>query len=294
MSDRPVIDADITLVIPTLGRSLLRGTLESVRAGSAWPARVIVVDQGRKPEICVFAREMVQQGLEVDYVPSAKTGRSAGLNTGIERVTTRFIAITDDDCPVAPNWIACMGERLRRHDGSIVTGRAIAGEGDVQLSVVTSEVESIQRRPALRFDRLTGANLGMPVDIVRRIGPFTEDASMCTAEDTEFAYRALRHGVPIVYAPELVVVHLGWRDKDRRNEQYRSYAHSHAAFLGWYLRRGDLFIAVRTAVHLSRALRRWLHAALRGEAEMARNGRAYVTGLWPGLVDGWRASGRAP
>jgi GT2 family glycosyltransferase len=187
-----------------------------------------------------------------------------------------------------------MGRRLRRHEDAVVTGRAIAGEGDVQLAVATSEVESIQRRPALTFDRLTGANLGMAIAVAQRIGPFAEDLSMRAAEDTEFAYRTLRTGVPIVYAPELVVEHLGWRDETARDEQYRGYARSHGGFYGWYLRRGDLFIAARACVHLARSFRRWIVGTLRGDDEAARKGKAYVIGMWPGLADGWRAAGRSP
>lgn len=292
MSATPDIDAELTLVIPTLGRSLLRRTLESVMAGTAWPVRVIIVDQGRKPEIAGLCGELRERGLEIDYVPSVLTGRSCGLNAGIERVTGRYFAIIDDDCPVAPDWIACMGERLRRHPGAIVTGRAVPGEGEVQLVVVTSQVESVQRRPSLKFDRMTGANVGMSLDVFRAVGQFTEEPCMRTAEDVEFAYRALRAGVPIVYAPELVVEHLGWRDETARDEQYRGYARSHGGFYGWYLRQGDLFISARAGVHLVRAFRRWMTGTLRGDAEAARNGKAYVIGMWPGLVDGWRAAGR--
>lgn len=289
----PATDSDLSLVIPTLGRDLLHGTLESVLAGTTWPARVIIVDQGRRPEIEALARAVSQRGLAVEYVPSSKTGRSAGLNTGIERVATRYFAITDDDCPVAPDWIAGMGSRLRRHPGSIVTGRAVANDGEVQLSVVTSEVESVQRHPRLRFDQMTGADVGMSIDVAHRAGPFNEDPSMRTAEDSEFAYRALRRGVPIVYAPELVVTHLGWRDETDRADQYAGYGRSHGGFYGWYVRQGDLFIAARACVHLMRAARRWFIGNLRGDAEAAIMGRAYVVNLWPGFVAGWKASGRS-
>jgi GT2 family glycosyltransferase len=293
MSPQPAVDAELTLVIPTLGRSLLRRTLESVIAGSVWPSRVIVVDQGRKTEIESLAGELCGRGLDVQYLPTATRGKSAGLNLGIAAIERGFLAITDDDCPVAPDWIARLGARLRQHPGCIVTGRAEAGEGDVQLVVATSGRESVQRRPALRFDLLIGANIGMSLDVARHVGPFMEDLSMRAAEDTEYAYRALRRGVPIVYAPELVVYHLGWRDEDGRNDQYRGYARSHGAFYGWYLRRGDVFIAARMAVHLVRALRRWIVGAIRGDGEGARKGRAYVLGMWPGVVEGWHASGRS-
>ena len=286
------IDNDLTLVIPTLGRDMLRRTLASVRAAAVRPARVVVVDQGRKPEIAALAQELTASGLETLYIPSTSCGRSAGLNVGIAQVETRFVAITDDDCLVAPDWTARLADRLRRHASAIVTGRVDEGDGEVQLSVVTSAVEEIQHRPRLRFDRLSGGNMGMPLEVARRVGPFAEHPSMRTAEDAEFAYRALRLGVPIVYAPEVVVQHVGWRDLEQREEQYRSYGLSQGGFFGRYLRQGDAFMALRVVVHLLRASRRWLVGALRGDADVARNGKAYVTGLLPGLRAGWRG-GRA-
>ena len=116
---------------------------------------------------------------------------------------------------------------------------------------------------------------------------------MRTAEDAEFAYRALRAGVPIRYAPHLIVTHQGWRDHSQRISQYHGYALSQGGFYGFHLRRGDLFVALRVLVHLGRSLKRWLLGRLRNNDEMATNGRAYVVGLVPGIVAGWRA-GSAP
>jgi GT2 family glycosyltransferase len=282
------IDFEITLLIPTLGREILRGTLLSVVAGEAWPGRLILVHQGSAPGTAALAEEMRQRGLDVLYVHSERVGKSVALNLGIAKVQSRFVVITDDDCEVASDWIARIGDRLRRHVPAIVTGRVDAGEGEVQLSVVTSDSEEIQRRPAVRFDRLSGGNLGMPIEAARRVGPFTEMHAMRNAEDTEFAYRALRAGVPIVYAPEVAVCHRGWRDETQREDRYRSYARSHSAFFGWYLRQGDRFMILRIAVHLLRSLRRWVAGALSGDRESARNGKAYLTEFLPGLREGWR------
>jgi GT2 family glycosyltransferase len=281
-------DPEITLLIPTLGREILRGTLLSVVAGETWPGRIILVHQGSSPGTAMLADEMRQHGLDILYLHSERIGRPIALNMGIDHVTSRYLVITDDDCEVAPDWLVHIGGRLRRHTGAIVTGRVNAGEGEVQLSVVTSDVEAIQLRPALRFDRLSGGNMGMPFEVARRVGPFTELHAMRNAEDTEFAYRALRAGVPIVYAPEVVVRHLGWRDGSQREDRYRSYARSHSAFYGWRMRQGDGFIILRASVHLLRALRRWVSGSLTADWESARYGKAYLTEFLPGLRDGWR------
>jgi len=284
------IDSDITVVIPTLGRDVLRQSLGALESGTVWPARVIVVDQGRHAEIAALLDGVKCRSFDTLWIPSAQTGRAAGVNRGIERATTRFVAVTDDDCLPQDDWIERLKMRLLEHPAAILTGRVEAGEGEGVVSVVTDRHVRVQRRPALRFDRLSGGNMAAPKAIVDRLGGLDEDQCVRTAEDGEFAYRALRAGVPIIYAPDVVVRHLGWRDEQQRSAQYASYARSQGGFYGKYLRRGDLFIALRAGVHLLRALRRWALGACRGDSEIARNGRAYVVGLLPGICAGWRST----
>jgi GT2 family glycosyltransferase len=282
---------DLSVVIPTLGRELLRGCLGALASADIRPAEVIVVDQGRVAALERMSDEFRGAGLVVRYVPSVRTGRSAGLNDGIRQVRTNYLAITDDDCIPASDWVATAAALLRREPGTIVTGRVEAGEEGVQLSVSTEREAMVQRRPRLSFDRLSGGNMAIAAEVARRIGPFEEDECMRTAEDVEYAYRALRAGVPIRYAPELVVTHLGWRGDSERAAQYRSYARSHGGFYGSYLRRGDAFIAMRAAWHWLRSLRRWVTGAIRRDADRASFGRAYALGLLPGIVAGWRDKG---
>jgi cellulose synthase/poly-beta-1,6-N-acetylglucosamine synthase-like glycosyltransferase len=293
MSDSRRADPELSVVIPTLGRRLVRRVLESLASGDVRPAAVIVVDQGRDPAIERLAAGWRGTDLEVVYIPSSQTGRSAALNTGIARVTTPYLAVTDDDCLPAPDWIARLGTALRAAPRTIVTGRVEAGAGEVVLAVATAAEPELQRRPRLRFDRLSGGNMALATALARELGPFAEDPCMRTAEDAEFAYRALRAGVAIAYRPDVLVHHLGWRNAAERAEQYRSYGFSQGGFYGAYLRRGDLFIALRALVHLLRSLRRWCRGLWRGDSELARNGRAYVLGFWPGLAAGLRSS-RSP
>jgi GT2 family glycosyltransferase len=288
MTRQPTVDAELTIVIPTLGRDILRRCLASMAAGTVWPARIIVVDQASRAEVRDMLGELQDTGLQTLWLPSRERGRSAGVNRGIEAAATRFVAVTDDDCLAAPDWAERMGARLRATPEAIVTGRVEAGD-DLVISVVTDTREMLQRRPSLRFDRLSGGNMGAARSLLLRIGLLDEDPCLRTAEDAELAYRALRSGIPILYAPDIAIVHLGWRDDEGRSSQYEDYARSHGGFFGKYLRRGDWFIAARTLVHGARALRRWLVGSVRGQAEIARNGRAYVTGLIPGIRAGWQS-----
>jgi GT2 family glycosyltransferase len=284
IESRPTLD-DITVVIPTLGRPILEECLWWIVSGSAWPGGLIVVDQGSSPQVGAWIEALRSLGIDARHLPSSQRGRSAGLNRGLEQVKTRFVAVTDDDCFVDTDWIERMATRLADHPEAIVTGRVeAAGEG--VLVVVTSLEPAVYHRPRLKFDSMSGGNMGTSASVIDRVGLFDENPRLRTAEDAEWAYRALRAGVPIIYAPEVLVQHFGWRDEGERGTQYKDYARSHGGFYGKYLRQGDWFIALRAVVHHGRALRRWLRGLVTGNQELALYSWSYLTGLVPGIIAG--------
>lgn len=282
---RPVLD-DITIVIPTLGRAILEQSLHRILAGSAWPGQLIVVEQGTSTKVANWLERVQEIGISVTHILSGQHGRSAGINRGLEKVTTDYVAITDDDCFVRGNWLVNMTRSLRKSQNTVITGRVEAA-GDEMIIVVTSTMPAIQKRPRVKFDTMSGGNMGAPLTVFKEVGLFDEDPVMSTAEDAEWSYRALRKGIAIMYDPDVVVWHYGWRDVEKRAEQYYRYALSHGGFFGKYLRRGDLFILLRAIMHFLRAMRRWLFGRMKKNAELALNGRSYCLGMLPGIRAGW-------
>ncbi len=291
LDPRPILE-EMTVLIPTLGRPILEESLVHIAAGTAWPRCLIIVDQGKNDDVAGWLATLAVLGIETRHIRAPRRGRAAGLNRGLEALTTRFVAVTDDDCFVDAHWLANLAGRLAEFPEAIVTGQVDqAGDEAVPL-VVDAPDMAIYRRPRLKFDTMSGGNMGTSRTVLERVGLFDEDPRLATAEDGEWAYRALRAGIPIVYAPEIAVSHVGWRSEGERLAQYRSYARSHGGFYGKYLRRGDLFIAARAAVHLARSLRRWVMGRWRGEDELAMLGRAYFLGLPRGMVAGMRRGER--
>jgi GT2 family glycosyltransferase len=287
MADPSRIAEDITVVIPTVGRPLLRDCLRSVAAGLVWPAELIVVDQSRGIDVAAWVAELRAEGLMALHLPSAETGIANATNRGLEQVRTQFVAVTHDDCRVDPSWLKALLARLHEGGEVIVTGRVEpAGEGAVP-TIVTSPVPVVHRRPRLDGDDLFPPNMGFPRSVLERIGYLDEHPSLRTAgEDNDWAYRALRAGVNIVYDPTPVVSHVGWQPQSALRYIYRRYARGQGAFYGKYIRRGDMFIARRAARDVVRC--GWL--ALRGVFSRNQELRAMaygeVTGLIPGLLAG--------
>jgi GT2 family glycosyltransferase len=283
---KPVLD-DISVVIPTLGRPILESCLRWLADGSHWPNRVIIVDQGRNPVAAKWLEQLQAAGLNTLYVPSGQKGRSAGINRGLEQVATRFVAVTDDDCFVAPDWLEIMTRRLRSEPNVIFTGRVeYAGNDMVEFSTVTSREPKLFTRPQLKVYPFIGGNAGMAMTLVEKVGLFDEHPCLSSAEDSDYGYRALRLGIPIAYDPDVVLYHYHWRDASQRAARYADYARSQGGFYGTHLRHGDMLVFAQTALAMVRSPVRWLRGIVKRDKELMENGRAHTLNLPRGIIAG--------
>ena len=278
---------DMAVVIPTLGRPILERCLCSVAQGDRWPGQLVVVDQSCSPDVERHARTLKDLGLETVYVPSRQSGRSAGINRGLERVRTRFVAVTDDDCFVARDWLRLMAGSLRADPERITPGRVeLAGDDEVAFSVVTSVTPRVYHRPELKSHPLIGGNMGVAMANVRRIGPFDEHPSVASAEDSDWGHRALRLGIPIAYDPQILVLHYHWRDAEQRAERYLDYSRSIGGYYGKFVLAGDRMIMLQALRDLARAPVRWVRGIVRSDPDMIARGRADSLGLPYGIRAG--------
>ena len=152
---------------------------------------------------------------------------------------------------------------------------------------------ALHTRPLWDRDPLFTGNMGTAMATFDRVGPFDESSAVAGAEDNDWGYRALRLGVPIVYAPEVAVTHLDWREPSELAAVYRRYARAQGGFYGKHLRGRDLFIAWRAVRDLLRGPWLLLRAATSRNSELAVIGHAEVRGILPGIVAGFRDAGRS-
>lgn len=286
---------DVTVVIPTLGGALLEGCLESIAQGSVWPARLVVVDQGGGEAAARVIARLRERGMDVEHVLTPPNGISAATNLGLRHVRTTFAAVTHDDCLVRTDWVGRVAMRLREVGESILTGR-VEPEGDgIVLTIKTSDEPMTYRAPLLAADVLFPPNMAFPVRVIERVGWLDEHPSLATAgEDNEWAHRALRAGVSIVYDPTVIVGHLARHRPEELPGLYRRYARGHGAFYGTWLRRGDLFIARRALRDLLRAPWLLLRGLVTRNSELVAMGQGEMMGLLPGIVAGLRNPGVQP
>jgi GT2 family glycosyltransferase len=278
---------DLTVVIPSLGRPLLRGCLRSIARGTVWPASIIVVDQGDNPEAAVWLNDLAVTGLKTSHLPSAGRSPASARNRGMEQARTTFLAFIDDDCLAESDWLEKMEIRLLQNPGSIVTGRLESSSKGIPPTLITSKTPRLHTRPSIgRMSPLASANMAFALLTARRIGPF--DEKLLAAEENDWAYRALRVGIPILYAPEIVAYHIPWRDNSRLAATYRLYARTQGAFFGKHLRRGDWSMLLAAGISLIRGGRGLLAGILHNDHDRRAKGLAKLILLLPGLAAGWR------
>jgi GT2 family glycosyltransferase len=285
-SSRPLA-GDVSIVLPTTGGDVLQGCLESIATGTVWPARVVIVDQGTSERTNSWVEALRQKGLDVLHVRAELAGISAATNRGVEQVRTPYVAVTHDDCRVRADWLERLAKRLAEVSDAIVTGRVDPQGDGIVLTVKTADEPATYTAPLIDGDVLFPPNMGFAVRLLARVGWLDEHPSLALAgEDNEWAHRALRAGVSIVYDPTVVVGHLARHRPPDLPGLYRRYARGQGAFYGTWLRRGDPFIARRAARDLARAP--WL--LLRGLAtrnfELTSMGRGEIAGLLPGIISG--------
>jgi hypothetical protein len=198
----------ISVVIPAYNSEAFIGeTLDSVRAQSAPPSEVIVVDDGSAD---ATSRVAAERGARV--IRQANQGVSVARNTGVAAATGEWVAFLDSDDLWAPDKLEAQWEVVRTHPqiGFIFTDEAQFDAGGVTLESFfrsRPNYQRIQRRAAgpgivlLETDSLVegvmDGNFLVPSSwLVKRslleaAGPFNPALSGA-GEDRELSLRLLR------------------------------------------------------------------------------------------------------
>lgn len=285
-------DLPVSVVVPTLGRPVLAACLRSLAACDPPPTEVVIAVQGDASAVRQTADEvgLVDARILVD----AGSGVASNRNAGLRAATHPVVAVTDDDCTVAGDWVGVAASRAAAYPRAVLTGKVIpVGDPErVPSWKVAPDPHDFTGHPDPGV--LYPNNMVLPRDAVLAFGGFDERFGPATAaEDCDFAYRWLRAGHGLRYEPSLVVQHHDWRDDAQLDQLFSRYAFGLGAVYGKNLRAGDW----RVLRFLARDLRTSGRAArvrLRGDAVPRGWRHARAGELLKGVVHGVRGLGPSP
>lgn len=238
----------VSAVVPTRNRPVHAIPCVSTILANADALEVIVVDQSDDDATEQALASVVDPRLR--YVRSELRGVTNGRNLGIELAKGDIVAYTDDDCRVAPDWIATLRKIFEDDpEVAVVCGRVHVPAELLAIGYAAQFEPSVREYqgsyPPVEADWGITANMSIRKRVVDVIGPFDPflgaGAPLRSGGEPDFLFRALRDGFKVVNARECSVEHLGVRIQgDDSARLLKNYASGTAAAFFKYVRLGDV------------------------------------------------------
>lgn len=206
---------DVSVVIPTYRRAgLLYRCLSALSRQDLGAGRmeVIVVTDG-PDEDTAFLMEGAMDGGPVfcRYSLPAKQGPAAARNLGWRKARGELILFTDDDCLPEEDWVSCYWNAYmdykRANRLGWAMGDLVAFRGRVIVPCPPEPTDYEKNVSWLETAEFVTANCACTVEVLKRTGGFDESFTMAWREDSDFQFRLLEEGIPVVGVADARVVH---------------------------------------------------------------------------------------
>lgn len=282
----------VSVVVPTLGRAMLRACLASLAAADPRPAEVVVVDQGGAG---VGRRLLAGSGLAGRVLELDVRGISRAMNAAMEVVAHDAMLVTHDDCRVRADWVGAAAAALAAAPDALLTGRVLPDGGDpadgrVVPSTIADPEPRVYRTP--RADVLYPSNMAARASAVVALGGF-DPRFDTAAEDNDLCFRWLAAGAPVRYEPAMVVWHADWRDAQELRALYVRYWEAQGVLHGKHLRIGEPRLLPALGREIAYGARGALHRLAR-RAAVPDESYGALRGLARGVARGLRAPAAPP
>jgi GT2 family glycosyltransferase len=210
---------ELSVVISTIGMyDVLERVLDRYEDQNAAPGsfEVLVVADAAEPRPDAVERAIGHRPYPVRTLRGGRPGLSANRNAGWREAAAPLVLFTDNDTLPEPQLVAEQLEWHARHPqpevailGHVRWARELRVTPfmrwlDTGIQFDYANIEGTEAG----WGRLYGANASLKRDFVARVGGFDEEHLPYGYEDLDFAYRASKLGLRVLYNREAVVEHL--------------------------------------------------------------------------------------
>ncbi len=202
-----------SIIVPTYNRpGQLTSCLESIER-LEYPREdfeVIVVDDGSRSPLEETVAPFRTQ-LNISLIIQEHRGPAMARNRGAAHAKGVFLAFTDDDCTLAPDWLKALGARFDQTPDRMIGGKTFNIVSDnlysEAASLLIEYLYSYYNKDPGQALFFTSNNFALPAVKFRTISGFNPSFPLAAGEDRELCERWLRHGYWMTYAPEVKVYH---------------------------------------------------------------------------------------
>jgi GT2 family glycosyltransferase len=286
----------ISVTIATYDRpAYLRRALQSLLDGSQLPNEIVVVDQTEGED----TREVVDAfgSALLRYARHSPPSISGSRNRSVELAHGDYVAIVDDDCEFAPDWLEQVQRELARFSypdalyGAIRHPDPDRDRKALHVSVFAPPAPRVWEFPAHPGLMGLGAHMILRRSTFLALGGFDErfgpGTRLLGAEDIDYNYRLLRRGYRAVSTPSIEVVHNQPRLQSQLPLYFFGKNHGQAAFCAKHLKEGDRYPWRILREQFGSDVRMLASGARRRSSVRARTGISRMGGTVVGLVRGW-------
>lgn len=229
------------IVVAHNGGATLSACVDALRATAFPNVEIVVVDNASSDGSVIACRERVDAILSLD----ANRGFAGGVNAGIEhhrslRAPADVYALVNQDCRVAPQWLAPLVERLLSDARVAVVGARIYDDDGCTLQHAGARIaangltehlgrgstDSLAHREPRDVDYVTGAVCAFTRETWLAHGPFDERFFPAYFEEVDFCVRSRKAGMRVVYEPRSEALH---REAGVLGRQTARYLHAYHA-----------------------------------------------------------------
>lgn len=209
----------VSVVIGTRDRGMgIAATIASIQASTLADWELLVADQSAVDATEEVVRAAMASDPRIAYLRTATTGISSARNVAIAQVRAPYIAITDDDCEVAPDWLAGIVAEFEANPRVAFIGGALEPApfepGTGYIPSFCPEKRAIVTR-AWPTTPCFGASMALRRSVLDQVGLFDElmgpGTTYSCMEEQDLCHRVLLAGHHALIAPDLRVVHYGFR-----------------------------------------------------------------------------------
>ncbi len=185
---------------------------------------LIVVDDGSSDSTHDYLGGLSQCD-KIRSVVQAHRGPAAARNAGVRIARGEWIACTDDDCRVPPDWLRKFAGEIRKSAPDVIGG-AVRNCSEGIFSALSQEMNSWYigyLRNHGRTEFLTSNNIAYSTAAVRNAGGFNEHFLRPGAEERELNLLIINRGGCCTFLPENIVDHyhdMSPRDFFRQQQNY--------------------------------------------------------------------------
>jgi glycosyltransferase involved in cell wall biosynthesis len=239
-------DLVVSVIVPTRDRPAhALACVRTILAASGL-AELIVVDQSDGVETGEGLAAIHDSRLR--YVRTETRGVTSGRNLGMELSRGDIIALTDDDCRVASDWVRRLVSVFASDAAAAVVCGGVLVPDELQYLGWAESFHPRRREWQGQFPPLgewgITANMAMRRSVLARVGAFDPvlgaGAPLRSGSEPDFLFRVLRDGLKVVNAEEVQVHHLGIRKAgDESTRLIRGYGVGTGAAFSKHVRLGD-------------------------------------------------------